>query len=158
MDVARMFMLGVRLEQQAAECYKKLGRLAAPDGVVAQDLEKLARDEVVHANLLKAGENYAADDPGLFEAANLTEADLTACLGLAEKLGRELDGQALSLTAGLAVMRDLETLMERAHLATLVKVKDEPLKKLFEALSQGDIKHRERLDKVLATLRVEPAS
>jgi rubrerythrin len=156
MDKTKMFLMAVRLEQRAAACYAKLGRLALPEGTVAGEIDKLSREELVHADLLKRGEQYVLADAGLFKEGTLTEDDLAAYLGLAEKLERELDEKGLTLAQGLAVIRDLEALMEKAHLATLLDVIDPPTKKLFQALTEGDRKHRERLEGILELLRIEP--
>lgn len=42
--------------------------------------------------------------------------------------------------------------MEKAHLATVMKIKDPSIQKLFTALSQGDKQHKERLEKILQVL------
>ena len=147
-----LFMLAARLEHKAAECYEKISLLPAAKGTLAQDLQKLSQEEIVHANLLKSGQNYAASDPDLFEADALTEKDLRGYLASIEDLIRDVERKALTLPDALRRIHDLEILLEAAHLATVVKIKDPVIKKLFSALSQGDKQHKERLDQILQAL------
>lgn len=157
METSRLILLAVQLEERVAACYTKLSRLASSRPAVAEDLEKMSREEIVHAALLKSGEKYASDDPGLFETGVLGEADLNTFLGLAKDLDGDLEANALSLVKGLTVIRDLEAIMEKAHLGTLLKITDSSLRTLFQALADGDKDHRRRLDQILGALGIDPA-
>jgi rubrerythrin len=158
MNSERLFTLAGRLELAAAECYKRIDGLAVPDSDVAQDLKQLAREEVVHAQLLKTGKDFAASDPGLFDANILTEDDLNRYLAMAEQLIGDVERKAVMLPEALKRMLDLEVLMEQAHAATIVLYNDPAVKKLFMALSQGDKRHREMLEKLIRTLPHDQAS
>lgn len=138
----------VHLELRVAECYKRLSALAESDSL-RKELLDLAGEEVGHANLLRTGKNYLAKEPDLFCLEEKAEAGLGVCLGFVDELLNGLDRKALSLADGLRKARALEVHCEKAHLTNLVEIRDESLKKLFEALSKSDEEHVKRIDEIL---------
>ncbi len=152
MDAVKLLLLAARLESKAGVCYQRLSLLAAQDGAVAQDLKILSKEEAVHANSLKSAKMYAVADPGLFKPGSLAPEDIINYIQLAEDLIRAAEEKTVNLAQGLKKIQALEILFEQAHLATLANVTDPSLRKLFQALSQGDKSHRERLNKILKVI------
>ena len=119
----------------------------------ADDLAKLAKEEIVHANLLKSGKSYESSDPEAFGRVLIPLEQLEDDLEAAGKLIADIDSGKMALVEAVWRIRDLEIAFERTHLATLLEINDPRLRKLFQALSVQDAGHQLRLQSILRDLK-----
>jgi rubrerythrin len=151
MSVIHALSLAIELELKASDAYRRLSGLVV-DGVVKNNLLTLSQEEVVHANTLRVGKNHADSQPEAFESERISEEELTDNIALIDDLLKNLDDKGIGFEDALKRIRDLESRFERAHLNTLLEVKDPSLKQLFTALSSGDQEHAWRVGELVRTL------
>ncbi len=151
MSVIHALSLAIELELKVSDAYRRLSELVV-DGVVKKNLLTLSQDEVVHANTLRTGKSHAASQPEAFESERISEEQLAENIALTDGLLKNLEDKAIGFEDALRRIKDLEGRFEKAHLNTLLEVKDPSLKQLFNALSSGDREHSRRLEELVRTL------
>ncbi len=150
-ETRNILSLAIDLELKASECYARIARMsgAAP---FADDLMKLAKEEIVHANLLRSGKDHESSNPEAFGRTYICEEALKEELKAADELLSNMDSGKLTLAEAVGRIRDLEVRFEQAHLSTLLEIKDPHLQKLFRALSAEDAGHQIRLQSIFRDL------
>ena len=151
MKTRQVLGLAAELELKTSHCYERIGRMAGAEPFAA-DLAKLAKEEIVHANLLKPGKAYESSDPAAFGDTLVSMEQLKFGLESAGQLIADIDAGKMTLAEALERIRDLESVFEQTHLATLVEINDPRLKELFRALSFDDGSHKRRLEDILRDL------
>ena len=151
-DARKILSLAVELEMKTSECYEKMGKMPGAEPF-AGDLAKLAKEEIVHANLLRTGKSYESSDPGAFGRILIPQEQLEDDLEAAGRLIADIDSGKSSLAEAVRRIHDLEIAFERTHLATLLEINDPGLRALFQALSVEDIAHRLKLEGILRDLQ-----
>ncbi len=151
MSVIHALSLAIELELKVSDAYRRLSELVV-DGVVKKNLLTLSQEEVVHANTLRTGKSHATSQPEAFESERISEEQLSDNIALIDNLLKNLEDKRIGFEDALKRIRDLESRFERAHLNTLLEVKDPSLKQLFEALSSGDREHAWRVEELVRTL------
>lgn len=151
MYVQKIMSLAIKLELKTSECYERIGKMPGAEPF-ADDLAKLAKEEIVHANLLRSGKGYESYDPEAFRALIPLE-QLEGYLEAAGKLIVDIDSGKTTLAEAVGRIRDLEIRFEKAHLSTLLETDDPGLRKLFQALSVQDVAHQLRLHSILRDLQ-----
>ncbi len=152
MKTRQILGLAAELEMKTSHCYERIGRMAGAEPF-ASDLVKLAKEEIVHANLLKTGKAYESDNPEAFGDALVSVKQLEVGREAAGQLIADIDAGKATLAEALERIRDLESAFEQTHLATLVEINDPRLHELFRALSFDDGSHKRRLEGILRDLR-----
>lgn len=151
METRNILSLAIDLELKTSECYARIARMprATP---FADDLMKLAKEEIVHANLLRSAKEHESSNPEAFGRAFITEETLGEELKAADVLLSDIDLGKLTLAEAVGRIRDLEVRFEQAHLSTLLEITDPHLQKLFRALSAEDAGHQIRLQGIFRDL------
>ena len=152
MDARKILSLAIELELKTSECYERIGKMPGAEPF-ADDLAKLAKEEIVHANLLRSGKSYESSDPGSFGRILIPLEELEDELEAAEQLIADIDSGKTTLAEAVGRIRDLEIGFEQAHLSTLLEINDPSLRKLFQALSVQDSGHRLKLEGILRDLQ-----
>jgi rubrerythrin len=150
-DTRKILGLAIELEMKTSECYGRIGKMPGAEPF-ADDLGKLAKEEIVHANLLRSGKSFESSDPGTFGRVLIPVKELEGDLEAAGQLIADIDSGKLTLAEAVRRIRDLEIAFERTHLATLLEINDDRLRKLFRALSAKDAGHQIRLQGILRDL------
>jgi rubrerythrin len=150
-DARKILSLAIELELKTSECYERIGKMAGAEPF-ADDLAKLAREEIVHANLLKTGKSYESSDPEAFGRILIPLEELEDDLEAAGELIVDIDSGKMTLAEAVGRIRDLEIGFEQAHLSSLLEINDPSLRKLFQALSVQDAGHRLKLEGILRDL------
>ena len=132
------------------EQLNELSRSIVTDDKLVAELKTLSQEEIDHANLLKTGKNYLRSAPEQFEQADLTPEAVDGFIEEVSRLTQELENRHIGIAKSLKRIHDLEKKFEKAHLQTVVAVKDPSLKELFEALAQGDKAHVRRLKSLIS--------
>lgn len=153
MDTRKVLGSAIELELETSKCYERLRRMPGAEPF-AGDLERLAKEEIVHANLLKTGRSYESSDPESFGDIFLSLEQLEEDLHAAKRLVADIDAGNVAFEEALERVRDLEFAFEQAHLAALVEVNDPRLRELFKALSFDDGHHKRMLEDILRDLRL----
>jgi rubrerythrin len=151
LDTRKILSLAIELEMKASECYERIGKMPGAEPF-ADDLGKLAREEIVHANLLKSGKSFESSDPKAFGRVLIPVEELEGDLEAAGQLIADIESMKVTLTEAIWRIRDLEIAFERTHLATLLEINDPRIRKLFRALSVQDAGHQLRLQSLLRDL------
>jgi rubrerythrin len=133
-DARKILSLAIELELKTSECYEKIGKMAGAEPF-ADDLAKLAKEEIVHANLLKSGKSYESSGPEAFGRILIPLEQLEDDLEAAGQLIADIDSGKTRLAEAVGRIRDLEIGFEQAHLSSLLEINDPSLRKLFQALS-----------------------
>ncbi|MDI6698638.1 MAG: hypothetical protein QME85_06855 [Candidatus Saccharicenans sp.] len=152
MLLSALIIEAIDLEALIDEIYKRAAELAL-DGNIARELTGLAGEELDHASLLRAGRNYLTRAPEAFGEATISREELLQGLKATRELLGMIEGKKLLLSQILERLMKLEIQFEKIHLQTIVEIKDENLKKLFQKLSGEDRKHTERLSRLLESLK-----
>ncbi|MEW5900466.1 MAG: hypothetical protein AB1715_03280 [Acidobacteriota bacterium] len=140
----------IALEEKILSCYELLRKMTA-DGL-AEELRKLAREEKSHINVLKTGKNYIVQAPDLFGKETISDVEIRLGIKAASGLEECLETRTTDFRQSLKRLYGLEKKFEKIHMNTAVEFKDFSLKKLFEALARADAEHRQRLERLMATL------
>ena len=147
-----LILEAIDLETLIAEIYRLAAKLA-PDENMARELTLLAGEELDHASLLRTARNYQLRAPEAFGEASHSKEELLRGLKSAQELLAKIEGKKLLLPQILEKLIELESQFEKVHLETLVEIRDESLKKLFERLAGEDRKHLNRLSRLLESLK-----
>jgi rubrerythrin len=153
MEARRILGLAIELELKTSECYEKIGKMPGAKPF-ADDLAKLAKEEIVHANLLKTGKSYESSGPEAFGRILIPLERLEEDLEAAGALIADIDSGKTKFAEAVGRIRDLEISFEHAHLSTLLEINDPSLRKLFQALSVQDAGHRLRVEAILRDLQI----
>ena len=151
-DTRKILSLAIELELKTSECYERIRKMPGAEPF-AKDLGKLAKEEIVHANLLKTGKNYESSDPEAFGRILIPLEQLEIDLEAARQLVADIDSGKMTLIEAVWRIRDLEIAFERTHLGTLLEINDPRLRKLFQALSTQDAGHQLRLQSIIRDLQ-----
>ena len=151
MENIKVLDLAIDLELKTSECYQKLSRLAASKPL-KDELLRLSREELVHANLLKTGRKYESSEAGSLGRPFLPQERIEADLERIDRLIEAIDGGTIGFQDAVRQLYELEIEFEQIHLASLFEIKDPTLQKLFRALSAQDAGHRSRLEVIVRTL------
>jgi len=151
MDVSKILGLAIELELKTSECYEKLS-LLAEDGPLKDELRKLAKEEIVHANLLKTGRNMGASESEVFVRSYIPQEEIEDDLARIGRLIDSISTRTITLADAIREIHDMEVTFEQVHLQTLLEIRDPALQKLFRALSTQDGEHRRRLEMILQSL------
>ncbi len=151
MNARKLLSLAIELEIKTSECYEKIGKMPGAEPF-AGDLAKLAKEEIVHANLLRSGKSYESSDPEAFGRILIPLEQLEDDLEAAGQLIADIDSGTIRLAEAVGRIRDLEIGFEQAHLSTLLEINDPSLRKLFQALSFQDAGHKLKLEGILRDL------
>ena len=152
MNITKTLSQAIELELRVSECYEKMSAMTLDENL-KQELQKLAKEEVVHAHLLRSGKSYASDDPEFFHDEHVTDQEIGENLSLIENLIQNIDNKTITVREALNRICELESRFEKVHLDKIIEIKDPSLKKLFEALSAGDREHTQRLEKIACALK-----
>jgi rubrerythrin len=148
MNIEKFLDLGTEIESQISLIYEKVAKLTV-DEAVSEQLIKISREELNHANSLKMGKNYLKQAPDLFLAVNMNEEELNAGLTELGIFQTRLKETTLLLPA-LKWLLDLEKKFERIHIGVSVLLADVHLKELFQTLSKGDQNHVVTLTQIIS--------
>ena len=85
-----------------------------------------------------------------FEKGNMSLEEVEEGIGKLDSLIQSIDHNEINVIDAFQNLVRLEIEFEQVHLNTMMKIKDESLRILFEALSKGNKKHTERLQKILS--------
>lgn len=151
MSVLHLLEQAADMEHRLSDAYRRLSFLT-PDENLRTELQRLAEEEVVHANLIKSAKGYAQRNPELFSSEEITDLKIRGSLLLVAALVADLDKEEVTLPDGLRRISGLEKHCEMLHLDHIVEVHDPSLKNLFQALANGDKSHQERLARVVSGL------
>ena len=151
MSVVLILNRAILLEQKFAECYEKMSEIAF-DRSLAEQLKILSQEEISHVNLLKTGMNFATKEPNLFQNTKISSIEIDRGIKLLNGLVESLVNKDIDITEAIHKIYDLEMIFEEVHLNKVAEFEEPSMKQLFEALSNGDRAHRERLEKVVALL------
>jgi len=151
MDASKILGLAIELELKTSECYEKLSCLAA-DEPLREELHKLAKEELVHANLLKTGRKIGRSESEVFGRSNISQEEIEDDLVRVGRLIDSITAGTVTLLDALREIHDMEIVFEQVHLQTLLEVKDPALQKLFKALSSQDKEHQRRLEMIIQLL------
>jgi rubrerythrin len=152
MYAQKILSLAINLELKTSECYERIGKMPGAEPF-ADDLAKLAKEEIVHANLLRSGKSYESSDPDAFRVLIPLE-QLEKGLAAAGEFIADIDAGKMTLAEAVGRIRDLEIGFEQAHLSTLLEIEDPGLRKLFQALSIQDAGHQVRLQNIIRDLQI----
>lgn len=150
MNVLAVLDEAIALEEKIRSCYELLS-LITEDGAAAE-LKGLAREEKSHANVLKTGKSFVIRTPDLFGGETVSVSRIRLGNKLIASLEENLKNGKAGFREGLTRLYRLEKRFERVHMNTAVEFKDYSLKKLFEALARADAEHRQRLERLIASL------
>jgi hypothetical protein len=151
MDASKILSLAIELELKTSECYEKLS-LLAEDEPLKDELRKLAKEEIVHANLLKTGRIIGSSEAGGFGRSYIPQEEIEDDLARIGRLIDSITAGTITLPDALREIHDMEFVFEHVHLQTLLEIKDPALQNLFRALSTQDGEHRRRLEIILQSL------
>ena len=151
MSVVLILNRAILLEQKFAECYEKMSEIAF-DRSLAEQLKILSQEEISHVNLLKTGMNFATKEPNLFQNTKISSIEIDRGIKLLNGLVESLVNKDIDITEAIHKIYDLEMIFEEVHLNKVAEFEEPSMKQIFEALSNGDRAHRERLEKVVALL------
>ncbi len=154
MKVMAAINLSIQIEKNISECYAKVNE-TFPENMLREDLEKLARDELTHMELLRTGKKYVFKAPEAFPESVSLNKELKQGHFLTCKLKSDLEKNKLTFYKALMKLHALEKRYERVHLNTLIEVKDSSLAELFKALAAGDNSHWERLETMMKRVKLE---
>jgi rubrerythrin len=152
-DARKILSLAIELELKTSECYERIGKMPGAEPFAA-DLVKLAKEEIVHANLLKSGKSYESSGPEAFGRILVPLEQLEDDLEAAKQLIADIDSGKTTLADAVGRIHDLEIGFEQAHLSTLLEINDPSLRKLFQALSIQDAGHKLKLESILRDLHI----
>ena len=138
----------VALEETMSAVYEALARQAEDKGL-SPELERLQREEANHALIIEAGKNYVRRAPDLFGETIITEQELLEGLEATRAVLKDIRAGAVDFREALLIVRRLENQFEKIHMATVMGLKDESLKQLFQQMAKGDRDHRLSLDEML---------
>jgi rubrerythrin len=147
-DARKILILAIELEMKTSECYERIGKMPGAEPF-ADDLAKLAKEEIVHANLLRSAKGYESSGSEAFGRILIPPERLENDLEAAAALIGDIDSGKTTLAEAVGRIRDLEIGFEQAHLSTLLEINDPSLRRLFEALSVQDAEHQLRLEGIL---------
>jgi len=151
MSVVFTLNRAILLEQKFSECYDKMSEIVF-DKHVADQLKILSQEEVSHVNLLKTGLNFAKKEAGLFKDTKISSVEIDRGIQLLYRLKESLQNKDIDIMEGIHRIYDLEMIFEEVHLNKIADFEEPTMKELFEALSEGDRTHRERLEKLAEKL------
>jgi rubrerythrin len=151
MDASKILSLAIELELKTSECYEKLSLFAA-DEPLKEELQKLAKEEIVHANLLKTGRNMGALESEVFGRSYIPQEEIEDDLARIGRLIDSITAGTITLPDALREIHDMEIGFEQVHLQTLLEIRDPAFQKLFRALSTQDGEHRRRLETIMQSL------
>lgn len=151
MSVVFTLNRAILLEQKFADCYEKMSKIAF-DRSIAEQLKILSQEEISHVNLLKTGMNFATKEPDLFQDTKVSSMEIDRGIKLLNELVESLANKDIDVAEAIHKIYDLEMIFEEVHLNKVAEFEEPSMKQIFEALSKGDRAHRERLEKVVATL------
>lgn len=152
MGISTLIIEAIDLENLVAEIYQQAAELA-PSETISRELVRLAGEERDHANLLRAGRNYQARAPEAFGQARISKEELLEGIKAAQDLLARIENKKLLLPQILEELIRLEDSFEKIHLHTLVEIRDESLKKLFQRLAGEDREHLNRLARLLELVK-----
>jgi rubrerythrin len=151
MDVSKILGLAIELELKTSECYEKLS-LLAEDESLKDELRKLAKEEIVHANLLKTGRTIGSSEAGGFVRSYIPQEEIEDDLARIKRLIDSISAGTITLAGAIREIHEMEITFEQVHLHTLLEIRDPALQKLFRALSTQDNEHRRRLEMIMQSL------
>jgi rubrerythrin len=140
----------IDLEMTISDCYKKLSRNAVR-AEIASSLEKIGREEINHANILRMQKNLSPVMEDLFGEKAAAAGQIRTCLRQARDLSTALDGSR-DFEASLIDLRNLEIAIEKIHRHTAVDIRDESLRNLFDQLAGMDRAHADTLGQIIESL------
>jgi rubrerythrin len=151
MEALKILGLAIELELKTSECYEKLS-LLAEDEPLKNELRNLAKEEIVHANLLKTGKSLGSSGTGEFGRSYIPQEEIEDNLARIGRLIESIAAGTITLADAIREIHDMEIMFEQVHLQTLLEIRDPALQKLFRALSTQDHEHRQRLEMILQSL------
>jgi len=151
MDVSKILGLAIELELKTSECYEKLSLLAENEHL-KDELRKLAKEEIVHANLLKTGRTMGSSGAGEFVRSYIPQEEIEDDLARMGRLIDSISAGTITLADAIREIYNMEITFEQVHLQTLLEIRDPALQKLFRALSTQDNEHRRRLEMIMPSL------
>lgn len=150
MKLAAMMDEAVALEERIRSCYVLLGKVT--DDGAAHELRALAREEKSHVNVLRAGKDFMVRAPEAFADEMVIGDEIRSGIKAACDLEAGLKTRKLEFAKALKRIQELEKKCERIYLDTALAFEDYALKKLFEILAWADAEHRQRLERLIASL------
>ena len=140
MNIPEFIDLAEAIELKVSSLYE-LAAANISDPPIAAQLNKLANDEINHANILRTGQTYYVSMPDLFYGLTLDEPEIREALKTAEEFLIEFRKKNSPILSQLKVMLDYEKQFEKIHMGASLKIKDEKLRELFNGLRKGDQSH-----------------
>jgi rubrerythrin len=151
MELQETVELAVQMEDQMSKCYEELIQLS-PDKTLAEEFDKLAKEEIDHKNLLQTGLNYINQAPELFEMETIDRMAISNGLNQVTSLHEKIKNKTKDFIEALNDIYELEQIFEKLHFDTFVQIHDASLKDLFKSLSQDDKEHKLRLLKAIKSV------
>ena len=151
MRLSSLMDKAIQIENKLSECYSKLSELSS-DVALSRTLQKLARDEIDHMNILKAGKNYVVKMPALFEWKGLAGEEIEEGIKSCDELIYALENKKMDLTQALRLLYKLEIKFEQVHISNGVEIKEDFLRRMFDALVRGEQEHKEKLEVIIANI------
>jgi rubrerythrin len=152
MNVPEFIDLAEAIELRVSSLYE-LAAANTSDPPIANQLKRLSREELNHANILRTGRTYYESMPDLFSGLMMDETEAQEALKKAEEYLVQFRKEKLPILSQLKVMLDYEKRFEKIHMGASVKIKDEKLKELFNGLKEGDQFHIVVLGTLIDMLR-----
>jgi len=152
MSVMKTLSRATLLEQKFSECYDLMSQKASEPSLAA-DLQKLSREEIYHANLIKSGEKILNVSSDLVKEMKTSHLEIDTGISKLNNLLESLKNNTIELKEAIKAIYDLEMVFEKVHMDKVVEFEEPSLKQLFRALADGDKIHRERLELIMNTFR-----
>jgi rubrerythrin len=149
MSLSILIDRAILLEGKVSRCYQALSEIITERDLV-DELQELSREELDHANQLKAGKNYIRSAPGTFGETGLSVEEVNTAIEQVSQLIEDVENRRVGIAQGLKRISELEEKFEKIHLKTIVEIKDRNLKALFQALGRDDREHSERLKNLIS--------
>ncbi|MFC2164319.1 ferritin family protein [Acidobacteriota bacterium] len=152
MSIIKVLNRAILLEQKFCECYDLMSQMAS-ESYLAKDLKKLSEEETYHANLIRSGNKILTISPDLVQEMKISYLEIDTGITKLNDLSESLKNNTINLKDAIKRIYDLEMVFEKVHMDKVAEFDDPALKDLFRALSNGDNKHRKRLEQIMNSYR-----
>ena len=149
MSLSILIERAILLEGKVSRCYQALSKIVTEKDLV-DELQELSREELDHANQLKAGKNYMRSASQTFGETVMSVEEIDSAIEQISQLIEDVENRRVGIAKGLKRISELEERFEKIHLKTIVEIKDRTLKALFQALGRDDREHSERLKNLIS--------
>ena len=152
MSIIKVLNRAILLEQKLCECYELMSQMAS-ESYLAKDLKKLSEEETYHANLIRSGNKILTISPDLVNEMKVSHLEIDIGISKLNNFTESLKNNTITLKDAIKRIYDLEMVFEKVHMDKVAEFDEPSLKDLFRALSNGDKKHRARLEQIMNAYR-----